>query len=426
MAKILDGRKAAADMRAEVAQDVEALVTGGHRRPKLVAVLVGEDPASETYVAAKARACEKAGIIGETKRLSGSIDAADLAAELRTLNDDDAVDGVLVQLPLPRPLPERDMLAEVSPEKDVDGFHRVNIGRLWSGEPGLTPATPTGVIELLHRNEIELEGRHAVIVGRSDIVGKPMAALLLRENATVTICHSRTRDLPAVCRQADLLVAAVGRPGMVGAAHVRPGAVVIDVGINRVRDPAPRQPLVEEERLAERHLRAGHRVRRGDERLGKARGELPVPREVVGRGAWGRAADRPVTAGGRQRCIEERPVAIAIGHRAASDRLLRHFRDRRVPAGRRGRASERSRSEREAQRARPDRHQRRAASREPCDHQPPTGPLPSPSAPAISSRVSSQSASAEASGESPFATAHERIAAARVAASSAPFWNSVM
>lgn len=234
----LQGSKLARTLRGEVAQGVEELLAAGGRRPRLVAVLVGDDPASRTYVASKARACEEVGIVGETRRLPGDLSAEELLAEVHRLSDDDEVDGILVQLPLPDHIPSEPILDAVAPEKDVDGFHPHNVGLLWLDRPAPTPATPTGIVELLKREGVELEGRHAVIVGRSAIVGKPMAGLLLRENMTVTVCHSRTRDLPAVCRRADVLIVAVGRTAFAGPEHVREGAVVVDVGINRISDRA--------------------------------------------------------------------------------------------------------------------------------------------------------------------------------------------
>jgi methylenetetrahydrofolate dehydrogenase (NADP+)/methenyltetrahydrofolate cyclohydrolase len=203
-----------------------------------VAVLVGDDPASRLYVGSKARASEEVGIRARTLHLPADTPEERLLATIASLNADDAVDGILVQLPLPPGLGERRALEAVAPEKDVDGFHPVNVGRLWLGRPGFVPATPAGILELLRRHGVPLAGRHAVVVGRSDIVGKPVAALLLREHCTVTICHSRTPDLAAVTRTADLLVAAVGRPALLGPDHVREGAVVVDVGINRITDPA--------------------------------------------------------------------------------------------------------------------------------------------------------------------------------------------
>lgn len=233
---VLNGKAIAQAMRQEVGEQVTELVAQGGRRPKLVAVLVGDDPASQTYVASKAKACDAAGMEGETLRLPADTDDATLRSQLQRLNDDDQVDGILLQLPLPDHLEERPLLEMILPEKDVDGFHPQNVGRLWLDQEALTPATPTGVIELLERYDIDLQGKHAVIIGRSHIVGKPMAALLLRKNCTVTICHSRTQDLEAECRRADILVAAIGRPGFVTPRHVKEGAVVVDVGINRLTE----------------------------------------------------------------------------------------------------------------------------------------------------------------------------------------------
>ncbi len=238
MARILDGKKIALEIRSEVAESVRQLAARGGRPPGLAAVLVGENPASRVYVRNKTQASEEAGILGRTLELPKNISETALISALDELNDDHEVDGILVQLPLPDHLPERKILDRVHPDKDVDGFHSVSVGRLWSDEAGFVPATPSGIIELLRRSAIPLEGREAVIVGRSTIVGKPMAALLLREHCTVTVCHSRTRDLAGVCSHADLLVAAIGRPAMLGPEHVKEGAVVVDVGINRITDPA--------------------------------------------------------------------------------------------------------------------------------------------------------------------------------------------
>ena len=184
----------------------------------------------------KTKACDEVGMASRKVILPEDVSAGELARAIDELNADDETDGFLVQLPLPGGLPERELLARVAPEKDVDGFHAVNVGRLWLGEPAFAPATPSGIIELLRRYDIPREGARAVIVGRSNIVGKPMAALLVREHATVTVCHSRTRDLPAVCREADILVAAIGRPAFIGPEAVKEGATVIDVGVNRVSD----------------------------------------------------------------------------------------------------------------------------------------------------------------------------------------------
>ncbi len=236
MTRILDGRALARTLRAETAAEVAAWVAAGNRPPALAAVIVGDHPASRVYVRSKARALAAAGCTSRTHELAATVGEAELLALLDQLNRDPEIDGILVQLPLPAGLDEERVLERVAPGKDVDGFHPVNVGRLWRDRPGFVPATPSGILELLRRNDVPLAGRQAVIVGRSSVVGKPLAALLLREHATVTVCHSRTADLPAVCRQADLLVAAVGRPGLIGAEHVRPGAVVVDVGINRIAD----------------------------------------------------------------------------------------------------------------------------------------------------------------------------------------------
>ena len=238
MTAILDGKAAAAEIRAEVAEAVREMTRAGHRPPGLTAVLVGDDPASQTYVGSKVRGCAEIGMVSRTIRRPDTISEDELLAIVDELNADDSVDGILVQLPLPRHVTEKRVVERISPDKDVDGFHPVNVGRLWLDEEGFTPATPTGIVEILKRNGIPLAGRRAVIVGRSAIVGKPMAGLLLRESCTVTICHSKTADLPAVTREADILVAAIGRPAFLGAEHVREGAVVIDVGINRITDRA--------------------------------------------------------------------------------------------------------------------------------------------------------------------------------------------
>jgi methylenetetrahydrofolate dehydrogenase (NADP+) / methenyltetrahydrofolate cyclohydrolase len=233
---LIDGRAVAEALRAETAGEVAARVAAGARAPALATVLVGEDPASHVYVGAKHRACEQAGMRSLDHRLPADVAPDELAALIERLNADDEVDGILLQLPLPAGLDAARFVELIDPRKDVDGLTPTNAGRLWQGRPGLVPCTPRGVVELLDRSGVELAGREAVIVGRSDLVGKPLTALLLARHATVTVCHSRTRDLEAVCRRADVLIAAVGIPGLVGAGHVKPGAVVIDVGITRTED----------------------------------------------------------------------------------------------------------------------------------------------------------------------------------------------
>ncbi|MCH9647400.1 MAG: bifunctional methylenetetrahydrofolate dehydrogenase/methenyltetrahydrofolate cyclohydrolase FolD [Deltaproteobacteria bacterium] len=234
--QILDGKSIAAQIRGEVANGVASLVAAGHRAPGLAAVLVGENPASKVYVGSKTKACAAAGMESWTVQLPANISEGDLRQKIQELNENDEVDGILVQLPIPKGLPEREILSEVAPTKDVDGFHPASIGRLWAGEQTFVPATPSGVLELLDRTGTELEGKHAVVVGRSLIVGKPMAALLLARNCTVTICHSRTQNLANICRQGDILVAAVGRTALISAEFVKEGAVVIDVGMNRLTE----------------------------------------------------------------------------------------------------------------------------------------------------------------------------------------------
>ena len=236
MTKILDGNALARQIRSEVATSVSEIVDNGGRSPGLAALLIGENPASEVYVRMKSRDCEKVGILSRTIRRPPDCSQEELLSLIDDLNDDDDIDGILVQLPLPSSLDEKLTLARVSPTKDVDGFHPESVGHLWLDDEGFAPATPSGIMEMLRRSEIPLEGQQAVIVGRSTIVGKPMGALLLRENCTVTFCHSRTRDLPAVCRTADLLIGAIGRPAFFGPEHIKEGAVVVDVGINRITE----------------------------------------------------------------------------------------------------------------------------------------------------------------------------------------------
>lgn len=236
-ARILDGNAYRDAILDEVRADAARLAEAGVK-PGLAAVLVGENPASQIYVRNKIRACEACGLHSETIRLPETTGEAELLGLVAELNARDEIDGILVQLPLPKQIDEQRILLAIDPRKDVDGFHPVNMGALATGGDGLVPCTPAGVIEILRRGGVEMAGQHAVMLGRSNIVGKPAALLLLKENATVTVCHSRTRDLAAVCAQADILVAAVGRPALVKRDFIRPGATVIDVGINRLTDPA--------------------------------------------------------------------------------------------------------------------------------------------------------------------------------------------
>lgn len=235
-ATIIDGKAVAARVRAEVADGVAAFVAAHGRAPGLVGIQVGGDPASELYQAGKARAADEVGMVSRRLTLPESTTQSELDAIIDDLNADPAVDGMLVQLPVPDQLSEPLIANRIHPDKDVDGFSPISLGRLMRGEPGSVPCTPQGVMRLLRDGGVPLEGAHAVVVGRSLIVGKPQSVLLLAANCTVTVAHSRTRDLPALCRQADILVAAVGRPEMVRADWVRPGAAVIDVGINRTDD----------------------------------------------------------------------------------------------------------------------------------------------------------------------------------------------
>ena len=236
-ALILDGTKIAQDIRSEVAAEVKTMAAAGIR-PGLAVVLVGHNPASEIYVRGKVKACEEVGIHSEKLTPAESATTSELLAVIDDLNRRDDIDGILVQLPLPRQVDSKKVLLSVDPAKDVDGFHPMNVGFLSTQRPGLVPCTPAGVLEILQRSKISIAGREAVVVGRSDIVGKPAAMLLLNANATVTVCHSKTHDLPAVCRRADILVAAIGRAGMITRDFVKPGATVIDVGMNSVTDPA--------------------------------------------------------------------------------------------------------------------------------------------------------------------------------------------
>ena len=232
-AQRLDGLAIAQQIKDEVAREVAALAERGIR-PGLAAILVGTNPASRVYVNSKVKTCGELGIYSEKHELPETTTTEALLHLIARLNAREEIDGILVQLPLPRHIDTQRVLDAVDPAKDVDGFHPVNVGKLMVGEPGFVPCTPAGIIELIRHTGIELKGKKAVVVGRSNIVGKPVALLLLAQHCTVTICHSRTVDLPAECRQADVLVAAVGRPEMIKGDWIKPGAVVIDVGINRV------------------------------------------------------------------------------------------------------------------------------------------------------------------------------------------------
>jgi methylenetetrahydrofolate dehydrogenase (NADP+)/methenyltetrahydrofolate cyclohydrolase len=235
-ATLIDGKAIAQQVRDEVARDVAAFTAETGVQPGLATVLVGGDPASAIYVAGKRKACAEAGIADHHRHLPAETSAEEIAALLHELNADDAVHGILLQRPLPDGRDDVALSALIDADKDVDGLTPVSAGRLVQGAPGLRPCTPVGVIELLDRHDVALEGAEAVVVGRSDLVGKPVAHLLLQRNATVTICHSRTRDLPGVCARADVLIAAVGVPRLLGADAVKPGAAVIDVGMNRTPD----------------------------------------------------------------------------------------------------------------------------------------------------------------------------------------------
>lgn len=234
-AVILDGTRIAAQIKEEVARDVKELTASG-LRPGLAVVLAGNNPASEIYVRNKVKACEQLGIYSQKHTPGSDVMTDELLTLVNELNERDEIDGILVQLPLPAQVDSKKVLLAVSPEKDVDGFHPMNVGYLSTQRPGLVPCTPAGIIEILKRSNIPIASSEAVVVGRSDIVGKPVAMLLLNGNATVTVCHSRTRDLPGICRRSDILVAAIGKAGMITREFVKPGATVIDVGMNTVTD----------------------------------------------------------------------------------------------------------------------------------------------------------------------------------------------
>ena len=234
---ILDGTKIAREIRAEVAAEVKSTTAAGIH-PGLAVVLVGHNPASEVYVRGKVKACEEVGIYSEQHMPPETASTRELLTLVSDLNRRDEIDGILVQLPLPKQVNTRQVLLAVDPAKDVDGFHPMNVGLLSTQRPGLVPCTPAGIMEILKRSKIPIAGQEAVVVGRSDIVGKPISMLLLNANATVTVCHSKTRDLPGVCRRADILVAAIGRAGMITRDFVKSGATVIDVGMNTITDRA--------------------------------------------------------------------------------------------------------------------------------------------------------------------------------------------
>ena len=237
-ASLLDGAVVANQIKELVKSEVATLARQQSIVPCLATILVGEDPASTVYVRNKIRACEEVGIRSEHHALAMSTTTTELLELIRSLNSRDDVDGILTQLPLPKGVDETVVIEEIDPLKDVDGFHPINVGRLSQGRPQLVPCTPAGVIELLDYYQIEIRGVSACVVGRSQIVGRPMFQLLLQRDATVTVCHSRTSDLAAVTRQADLLVVAIGRPGMIGAAHIKPGATVVDVGMEKLTEPS--------------------------------------------------------------------------------------------------------------------------------------------------------------------------------------------
>lgn len=236
--KLIDGKATSKEIRAEIAQAVREIAAEHRRAPHLTAILVGHDGGSETYVANKVKACEECGFTSELIRFEEDVTEERLLQEVKRLNEDPNVDGFIVQLPLPRHIDEQRVLEAIYPDKDVDGFHPVNVGRVSVGLPAFSPATPAGIVELLRRYHIPTAGRRCVIIGRSNIVGKPLASLMMRKgiDATVTVCHSRTADLPAIAREADILVAALGRPAFVTPDMVKEGAVVIDVGTTRVPD----------------------------------------------------------------------------------------------------------------------------------------------------------------------------------------------
>ncbi len=236
MAQLIDGKKISAEIRAELAEETKAFISRTGVTPGLAVIIVGEDPASQVYVRNKRRACEEIGYYSEAYELSAETTQEELMQLVRRLNGDGKIHGILVQLPLPKHLDEHEVLLAIDPKKDVDAFHPTNVGHIMIGDYDYLPCTPAGVMALLEKSGVSPEGKEVVVVGRSNIVGKPQAMLMLHANATVTVCHSRTADLPAVCRRADILVAAIGRADFFTADYVKEGAVVIDVGMNRRAD----------------------------------------------------------------------------------------------------------------------------------------------------------------------------------------------
>ena len=238
--QLLDGNATAKGLKNKIQAEVQQFLAKGQRAPKLIAILVGNNPASESYVGSKAKDCTEVGFIGEVRRFPDTISEDTLLAEVANINQDETVDGLIVQLPLPKHIDPNKVTLAIRPDKDVDGFHPINVGNMFKGLPALLPATPYGILLMLEQYGIKTAGKHAVVIGRSDIVGKPMSALLMRNaepgNCTVTICHSKTADLAFHTRQADILIAAIGSPWLVKADMVKPGAIVIDVGMTRVED----------------------------------------------------------------------------------------------------------------------------------------------------------------------------------------------
>lgn len=270
MAVVLDGKVHADRMLEQVAASVKARAARGLRAPCLAVILVGEDPASQVYVKGKVNDCERTGIRSLEFRMEANATQEALNARIDALNADPEVDGILVQLPLPKGLDAKAALHRIDPAKDVDGFHPINQGLLLEGLPGLRPCTPTACMNMLAAHGVDLKGKRAVVLGRSEIVGKPMALMLLEQHATVTIAHSRTVDLPAVCREADILVAAVGRPGLVESSWIKPGAIVIDVGINRVDDAATAEKIFQHDSKKMETFRTKGAVMCGDVRYAEA------------------------------------------------------------------------------------------------------------------------------------------------------------